>query len=135
MRKHLLPICFPVLFALIISFVFAFQVSAYDKTDFEKAKDSNADLSGANLRDAYLENADLSGADLSDADLSGAKLTDADLSNAKLIGANLNDADLRKADLSGVEWSGWSEYDDDQPRHLGKLTLTHWTFVFNHLSF
>jgi len=44
-------------------------------------------------------------------------------------------ADLREADLSGVEWSGWSEYDDDQPRHLGKLTLTHWTFAFNHLSF
>ena len=38
MRKYLLHICFPVLFALIISFVFAFQVSAYDKTDLKKAK-------------------------------------------------------------------------------------------------
>jgi len=38
MRKYLPHICFPVLFALIISFVFAFQVSAFDKTDFEKAK-------------------------------------------------------------------------------------------------
>ena len=54
MRKYLLPICFPVLFALIISFVFAFQVSAFDKTDFEKAKDSNADLSGADLSRADL---------------------------------------------------------------------------------
>ena len=42
MRKYLLHI-------LIISFVFAFQVSAFDKTDFEKAKDSNADLSRADL--------------------------------------------------------------------------------------
>ena len=48
MRKYLLHV-------LIISFVFAFQVSAFDKTDFEKAKDSNADLNGADLSDACLE--------------------------------------------------------------------------------
>ena len=53
--SHLLPICFPVLFALIISFVFAFQVSAYDKTDLKKAKDSNAYLEKADLSDACLE--------------------------------------------------------------------------------
>ena len=84
MRKHLLPICFPVLFALIISFVFAFQVSAYDKTDLKKAKAtrdcsdcdlssaflSRADLNGANLRKAILSNANLSGACLSEANLS-----------------------------------------------------------------
>ena len=63
MRKYLLHI-------LIISFAFAFQVSAYDKTDLKKAKDSNA----------YLEKADLSGADLSDACLEGVEgLTKASL--------------------------------------------------------
>ena len=63
MRKYL-----PHIF--IISFAFAFQVSAFDKTDFEKAKDSNANLS----------NADLNGADLSDACLEGVEgLTKASL--------------------------------------------------------
>ena len=79
MRKYLLHICFPVLFALIISFVFAFKVSAFDKTDFEKAKDSNADLSNADLREADLSGADLSGTDLSFVNLSGADLSGADL--------------------------------------------------------
>ena len=92
MRKYLLHI-------LIISFVFAFQVSAFDKTDFEKAKDSNADLSGAelynaNLRDAYLENADLS-----DATLYGVLLKD-----AYLFGANLTQVkNLSINQLSEVE--------------------------------
>ena len=62
------------------------------KKAVEAAVDDNANLSGANLRDA-----DLSGADLSGADLSGANLRDADLS-----GANLRDADLSGADLSGA---------------------------------
>ena len=60
MRKHLPPICFPVLFALIISFVFAFQVSAYDKTDLKKAKATR----------------DCSDCDLSDADLNGFRRSD-----------------------------------------------------------
>ena len=59
----------------------------------------DADLSGANLRNAKLRNADLSGANLRnanlrDADLSGANLYDVDLSGADLSGANLRGANL-----------------------------------------
>jgi uncharacterized protein YjbI with pentapeptide repeats len=50
---------------------------------------SDADLLGANLR-----NANLSGADLSNADLRGANLRNADLSNADLRNANLRGANL-----------------------------------------
>ena len=68
LRKYLLPICFPVLFALIISFVFALQVFAYDKTDLKKAKAtrdcSDCDLTSADLNGANLRNANLSGANL-----------------------------------------------------------------------
>ena len=71
------------------------------KKAVEAAIDGNANLSGANLRDA-----DLSGANLRDADLSGANLRDADLRDADLSGANLRDADLRDADLSGANLSG-----------------------------
>lgn len=54
-----------------------------------------ADLSGANLRYAYLRCADLGGADLS-----GAYLRDADLDHAYLGGADLRCANLSGADLS-----------------------------------
>jgi uncharacterized protein YjbI with pentapeptide repeats len=57
MRKYLPHI-------LIISFVFAFQVSAYDKTDLKKAKAtrdcSDCDLTSADLNGANLRKADLS---------------------------------------------------------------------------
>ena len=62
-----------------------------------------ADLSRANLMDAYLWRADLSGADLSCADLSGADLSRANLSGADLRYANLRYADLRNAKLSGAD--------------------------------
>ncbi len=70
-----------------------------------------ADLSGANLSDAYLRGADLSGAnlrgaDLSYADLRGANLSDADLRGADLSYANLHGADLRGANLSDANLSG-----------------------------
>ena len=94
MRKYLLHICFPVLFALIISFVFAFQVSAYDKTDLMKVK-----VTGD------CADCDLSAADLSDADLSGANLSNADLRNADLSRAGLRNANLSHADLSRVDMS------------------------------
>jgi hypothetical protein len=82
---------------------------------------TRANLTGADLSDAYLTRADLSGADLSGAylsdayltyaDLSGANLTGADLSRAYLSGADLSDAyltraDLTRADLSGADLSG-----------------------------
>ncbi|EHU6571441.1 pentapeptide repeat-containing protein [Salmonella enterica] len=64
----------------------------------------DADLCGANLRDANLRDANLRGANLCDADLRGANLCDADLRGANLCdadlrGANLCDADLRGANL------------------------------------
>ncbi len=65
-----------------------------------------ADLSGADLRYAYLIDADLSCANLSGANLSGANLSGADLAGAYLIDANLTDADLTDADLSGANLSG-----------------------------
>ncbi|HJN67854.1 MAG TPA: pentapeptide repeat-containing protein, partial [Candidatus Marinimicrobia bacterium] len=61
MRKYLLHI-------LIISFVFAFQVSAYDKTDLKKAK-ATRDCSDCDLSDADLSDANLNGANLRKADL------------------------------------------------------------------
>ena len=53
---------------------------------------SDADLSGADLRGAYLSDADLSGADLRGAYLSGADLRGADLRGAYLISADLSGA-------------------------------------------
>ena len=79
MRKYLLHV-------LIISFAFAFQVSAYDKTDLKKAKATR----------------DCSDCDLSDADLSGANLRKADLYSADLRNANLSGACLSEANLSEV---------------------------------
>jgi len=88
-----------------------------DSTTGTRADLSDADLIGANLREANLIGADLrdadlrganlrganlSGADLRDADLSGADLRDADLSEANLSEANLSGADLRDADLRGA---------------------------------
>ena len=60
----------------------------------EKAVEAHSDLSGANLRDAYLSDANLRDADLSDAYLRGADLR----------GADLRDAYLRGADLSGASF-------------------------------
>ena len=63
----------------------------------ERAVARGADLSGADLRDAYL-----SGADLRGAYLSGAYLRGADLSGTYLSGAYLRGTDLRGTDLSGA---------------------------------
>ena len=103
MRKYLLHV-------LIISFVFAFQVSAYDKTDLKKAKAtrdcSDCDLTSADLSDADLSDANLIGAYLSYANLIGANLSRADLYYANLSNAKLSDADLRRASLSGAKLRG-----------------------------
>jgi hypothetical protein len=66
-----------------------------------------ADLSGADLREIYLEGADLfrtnlRGADLWKADLGGATLCEADLQGAYLKEASLRDVDLAGADLRDV---------------------------------
>jgi uncharacterized protein YjbI with pentapeptide repeats len=60
-------------------------------------------LRGANLSDADLSKADLRAADLNGADLSGADLGKADLSEADLIGVNLRGADLKEADMSNAK--------------------------------
>lgn len=76
----------------------------------------DADLSGANLREAFLLGADLSKTKLHQADLNGARLSQTDLSNADLSGADLRGAwppsavlryaILVKANLSGVDLRG-----------------------------
>jgi uncharacterized protein YjbI with pentapeptide repeats len=65
-----------------------------------------ANLIGANLRLADLEGANLNGADLKGANLDGADLKGANLNLADLEGANLNLADLRLADLEGANLDG-----------------------------
>jgi uncharacterized protein YjbI with pentapeptide repeats len=69
-----------------------------------------ADLIGANLRNAdlrlaTLHDANLIGANLREADLREANLIEADLSLAHLSGADLSDAHLRDAALIGVDLS------------------------------
>ncbi|MCH9649546.1 MAG: pentapeptide repeat-containing protein [Deltaproteobacteria bacterium] len=71
--------------------------------DLRESDLSGAHLSGADLRNANLGGADLGGADLSGANLSGANLSGADLRNAYLGGAGLGGADLRESDLGGAD--------------------------------
>ncbi len=72
----------------------------------EAAVKCNADLIGANLRDANLRDADLIGANLRGADLRDADLIGANLRGANLIGANLRGADLIGANLRGANLIG-----------------------------
>ena len=74
--------------------------------DLRRAYLSGADLSSANLRRAILNTADLSGAILSGADLVRADLFGADLSGADLGHASLNTADLHHAILNTADLSG-----------------------------
>jgi len=67
---------------------------------------NGADLRYAYLGGAYLNGADLGGANLSGANLSGAYLGGANLSGAYLRGANLNGADLGGANLGGANLNG-----------------------------
>ncbi|WP_375329240.1 pentapeptide repeat-containing protein [Microcystis sp. BLCC-F210] len=60
------------------------------------------DLSGTNLRGAFLYRADLKGAILIEANLNGAFLYRADLKGANLIEANLNGDNLIEANLNGA---------------------------------
>jgi hypothetical protein len=74
--------------------------------DLHRANLSKANLSGADLRNAYLIEANLDEADLSGADLSGALLIWATLSEANLSGANLSGAKLMNAHLLQTNLSG-----------------------------
>ncbi len=69
------------------------------KDAVEEAVRNNVDLSGIDLRHAYLNNARLGGAKLQDACLWGANLSGADLTRACLFGA-----DLRLCDMRGSYW-------------------------------
>ena len=90
--------------------------------NLSSANFARADLSGADLRFAYVsganfENAVLKGTDFRYADLTGANLSGADLRGASLgggielmganfLGANLNGADLKGARLQGSDFYG-----------------------------
>ena len=74
--------------------------------DLREADLSGANLSGANLREADLSGANLSGANLREADLSGADLREADLSEADLSEANLIEANLRGAEMNCAKFYG-----------------------------
>jgi Pentapeptide repeats (8 copies) len=76
---------------------------------------ADADLAGADLRDAIFEHVDLNGADLRGARLDGAVLRHCDLSGARLGlaragGVSLAYTELRGADLSGADLrrSSWT---------------------------
>jgi uncharacterized protein YjbI with pentapeptide repeats len=60
-------------------------------------------LSGADLREAYLQELDLKDAALNGADMKGANLERADLAGADLGGADLSNANLRGTDLRGAD--------------------------------
>ena len=74
--------------------------------DLRGANLCGANLCGADLRDANLCDADLCGADLCDANLCGANLRGANLCGANLCDANLRGADLRGADLRDANLCG-----------------------------
>jgi uncharacterized protein YjbI with pentapeptide repeats len=63
---------------------------------------TDANLAGADLRNANLTGAALARADFTGADLTGADLTEAELISATLTGATLTDTDLTGANLAGA---------------------------------
>jgi uncharacterized protein YjbI with pentapeptide repeats len=86
------------------------------------ARLKNANLKGANLRQAMLAGADLREADLEEADLSGAMLLGANLSRAKLMNANfegamllgvhLENAHIEGANFNNTAWLTQDQVDD-----------------------
>jgi uncharacterized protein YjbI with pentapeptide repeats len=64
----------------------------------------DVNLDQARLIRADFTNADLTGASLRQADLTNARFFRADLSNADLTGARLADTDLLRAVLAGATW-------------------------------
>src|SRR5487761_829652 len=94
----------------------------------------DANLTGANLRDANLRDANLTGANLRDANLRDANLTGANLRDANLTGADLRGANLRDANLTGADLRDanltddvWSQVADVLERALSQLSIAgHW---------
>lgn len=85
------------------------------------------DLSGVNLRGAFLRKTDLAGADLSFTDLRGACLVQANLQKVNLIEARLRDAALQGTNLEGVtellptQLGGANLFGAVLPKHLPEL--------------
>ena len=77
-----------------------------EKANLSDANLADAYLAGANLADANLSGAYLAEAYLADADLAGAYLADAYLAEANLAGADLADANLAGANLAGANLAG-----------------------------
>jgi uncharacterized protein YjbI with pentapeptide repeats len=77
-----------------------------NKADLNRANLTGADLGGAYLRRANLAEASLNGADLRTADLRGADFRRANLVEANLKGAELKGADLRRANLVEASLDG-----------------------------
>ena len=100
---------------------------------------NRADLSYADLKDAYLIYNNLSGASLSYVNLDGANLYSADLSNANLSNANLSNTDLSYANLSnanlyGANLSGANLKGADLSNAKLKGAYTNETTAFFHLQ-
>ena len=103
------------------------QIEVGPKMDLRRA-----DISGANLRGAYLSEANLSGANLSGADLCDADLRGANLSGADLCGANLAKTTLCNAVVDGAMVR---PEDIGGPGHiLCALTDTEWQTIQQHRS-
>jgi len=65
-----------------------------------------ADLSGADLTNAFLQDADCSGADFSNTNLTNVDFGGSNLSGAKFTGANLTSTSFFEANLTGANLSG-----------------------------
>ena len=83
----------------------------------------NANLSHADLRCAYLNHTVLSNADLRYADLNNAFLNSADLSNANLSNADLSHAKLNSTILSDADWQEVKEEEKELKEEI-KVIVT-----------
>ena len=86
---------------LALALILPLSVEAYDPEHLKKLKETNA-YPKCDLRCSLLEGANLSNANLWQAYLEGANLNKANLSEAYLEGANLKGANLKETNLEGA---------------------------------
>ena len=79
-------------------------------THFPKLPDGAYNLSGANLRGAYLYGLSLIGADLNNANFTGATLTNVNLLSASMTNANFTDARFTTRDSSSLSDMGGANF-------------------------
>jgi uncharacterized protein YjbI with pentapeptide repeats len=91
------------------------------KAALQEANLTHCTLDEATLTNSTLQRADLSRASLKDANLSHAALQNADLSSAYLSGADLTDANLTDADLTDAK--GWTREQLSAARSLEGATM------------